>query len=109
MKKDDMTVLGCLGIIALLVIVVPASIIMNGWVLSIVWGWFIVPLFHFPELTIPYAIGISSVIGLFMHGRTSNQKDERTLSKKIMRAFSAAFLAPLMVLGFGWIVLQFIQ
>ena len=35
MKKNDMTVLGCLGIMALFVIVIPASIIMNGWVLSI--------------------------------------------------------------------------
>ena len=55
MKKDT-SVLGCLGIVFLFVVVIPAAIIMNGWILSIMWGWFIVPLFHLPELTIHYAI-----------------------------------------------------
>jgi len=36
MKKDT-TVLGCLGIVFLFVVVIPAAIIMNGWILSIMW------------------------------------------------------------------------
>ena len=108
MKKDT-SVLGCLGIVFLFVVVIPAAIIMNGWILSIMWGWFIVPLFHLPELTIPYAIGISSVAGLFMNKSTQNKIDEGIFSEKLIKALSVTFLVPLMVLGFGWIVLQFIH
>jgi len=109
MKKNDMTVLGCLGIMALFVIVIPASIIMNGWVLSIMWKWFVVPLFHLPELTIAYAVGISMVISLFKDKSSVTQNNEKSLSEKIISAFTYAFIVPLLSLGFGWIVLQFIH
>ena len=109
MKKDDTTVLGCLGLIALFVIVIPASVIMNGWVLSIMWRWFIVPFFHLPELTIAYAVGISMVISLFKDKSSVSQNNEKSLSEKIISAFVYAFILPLLSLGFGWIVLQFIH
>jgi len=109
MKKDDMTVLGCLGLIALFVIVIPASIIMKGWVLSIMWQWFVVPFFHLPELTIAYAVGISMVISLFKDKSSVSQNNEKSLSAKIISAFICTFILPLLSLGFGWIVLQFIH
>ena len=38
------------------------STIFCGWVLKILWGWFIVPTFGLPILSIPSAIGFSLVI-----------------------------------------------
>lgn len=43
-------------ILFLFVITVAGGFIMNGWVLSVLWGWFVVPLFNIAPLTIPYAI-----------------------------------------------------
>ncbi len=108
MNKNDMSALGCFGIVVLFVVAIPAGIIMNGWVLSVLWGWFVVPLFHLPELTIPYAIGISTVIGLFKKS-TTDQNDKREFYEKLIEALIITFIAPLLTLGFGWIILQFIH
>ena len=109
MNKDGQTFLSCLGAIALVIIIVPLSMIMHGWVLSIMWGWFVVPLFGLPALTIPYAIGISAVVGIFKGNSTANKDDNKTATTKFLEALFVAFVAPLITLGFGWIVLQFIH
>lgn len=36
--------------------------ILSGYVLSVLWGWFIVPTFGLPLLTIPVAIGVMLVV-----------------------------------------------
>jgi hypothetical protein len=109
MNKDNETFLSCLGAIGIVIILVPLSIIMRGWVLSIMWGWFIVPLFGLPALTIPYAIGVSAVIALLKGSSTDNKKDDKKALEKFLEALFVAFVAPLITLGFGWIVLQFIH
>jgi hypothetical protein len=109
MNKNDTTFLSCLGAIGLLIILVPLSIIMHGWVSSIMWGWFIVPLFGLPVLTIPYAIGISAVAALFKGNSSTNKDDNKSATTKFLEALFVAFVSPLISLGFGWIVLQFIH
>jgi hypothetical protein len=109
MNKSGDTFLSCLGAIGLVIILVPLSIIMHGWVLSIMWRWFMVPLFGLPVLTIPYAIGISAVVALFKGNSTTNKDDNKTATAKFLEALFVAFVAPLISLGFGWIVLQFIH
>ena len=63
---------GAVGIFALLVI----SSLLRGFVLVKIWGWFIVPLFHLPVLTLLPAIGLALVVG-FMTYQYQYSKDER--------------------------------
>ena len=41
--------------------------VLEGWALTVLWGWFIVPTFGLPSLRIPYAIGLSLVVGMLTH------------------------------------------
>lgn len=76
------------------------GIMWSGYVLSIVWGWFIVPIFHLPPLTVAQAISVSLVFGLFRsHTSCAKDKDEPSWAPLL-----TAFLAPLLVLAFGAIL-----
>lgn len=108
MDKENMTILGCFGVIALLVIIIPGSILMHGWVLSILWGWFVVPLFHLPVLSIPYAIGLASVVSMFKGSTIIKEDKDKSFTEKIFVAIAHAFVAPLFMLFFGWIITLFL-
>ena len=36
--------------------------LINGWVLEVIWGWFMVPIFNLPAITIVEAMGLSLVV-----------------------------------------------
>jgi hypothetical protein len=79
------------------------SAILNGWVLSVMWGWFIVPVFAAPTLRIPYAIGLALVFGMLAH---QSRKSEHT--PDVGESLMESLLLPLFVLGIGWIVKLFV-
>ena len=79
------------------------SAIWRGYVLSILWGWFIVPLFGLPALSIPFAIGFSLIVGYMTHQAT---KTEDEPSWGTLTAHAA--LLPAFILLIGWIVTKFI-
>ena len=43
------------------------GIIAYGYTFSLLWKWFIVPIFHLPELSIVYSIGIITILA-FLSG-----------------------------------------
>lgn len=83
-------------------LLVPAAIL-NGWALSTIWGWFVVPTFGVPALSIPTAIGISIVLSLLTH-----QPDLRKENGDFSKAFTYLFLRPFLVVGIAWIVKLFV-
>lgn len=100
--------LACLGIAVAASGAIVVGSIMNGWVLSVMWGWFVVPLFELPPLTIPYAIGISMVVGMLAKNSVST-KNEKKETSELVGEIIGVILAPLFVLFMGWIVKLFIQ
>ena len=101
MKPKDEAAVGVLGIIGLIA-VIPLSSIFNGWVLSVIWGWFVSPLFHLPEPRIPFAIGISVITGLLT--RSSCKKSDDHWSVAIISSFTV----PASYLLMAWIVRFFL-
>lgn len=89
-------VVGTVGVLGL-------TSVLRGYVLSILWAWFMVPIFHLPELTIVQAIGVSFVVSFF----TTTIKEEKVNAEK-RKSFGAImmevgiFLA--LSLFFGWVV-----
>jgi hypothetical protein len=58
------------------------SIIINGWVLAMMWGWFVVPTFNLSQISIPEAIGISLIIYfLIMHSDVRFKFKDKTEDK----------------------------
>jgi hypothetical protein len=72
----------------------------QGWVLSIMWGWFIVPLFHLPPLSILQAIGLTLVVVLLTGSasKTAQTSEERVTN------IATGVIGPFIALLVGWII-----
>lgn len=86
-------------VLAVLVIsLVPVLAIVRGFVLCTLWGWFIVPVFGAPALTIPASIGLMYVGALVSNENTAIS--DKAQSEHIV----AYILNPLVLLLCGWVV-----
>lgn len=101
-----------LGIVFITIVLTVLGAIWSGYVLSILWGWFIVPTFNLPALSIPLAIGIALVISYVTHQTNFDKKKEELTDMENLkyagRVFSWLALKPALALLIGWIVLKFI-
>ena len=93
--------------LSLLVIGAPALVVLSalwrGYVLSLLWAWFVVPVFGAPPLGIPAALGLSLLVAALtaQHMRIGTPKD-------LGYAMGVALLAPPATLLFGWIIKHFL-
>lgn len=74
----------------------------QGWVLSILWAWFIVPMFNLPPLGILQAIGITLVVGLLTGSAYKAPQNKENGER--YAAIVTAVIGPFVVLLVGWIV-----
>ena len=109
-KNDDVvTWFGCLGIILFAIASVFFGAVASGWVLSIVWAWFVMPLFPLvPILTIPQAIGFSLVTGMLAGSSSQTDNKERTTGEAIVHLLAIAFGRPIMILVIAYIIKSFL-
>lgn len=103
-RDDDVSAIGCF----FLLFAAPFSFVVRGWVLGTLWAWFIVPVFHLPALRIPYAIGLSLLVGMLTHQTSDCEEKKRTTSEHLWRVLAVSFVGPLMILGIGWLVRLFV-
>lgn len=82
-------------------LVVAVLAMLNGWALSILWGWFVVPLFALPGLTVPQAIGLGLVSSLLAKQYIPSKGDDKASAL-------VPFITPLCAIGFGWVVKLFL-
>jgi hypothetical protein len=83
--------------------IIAISSLINGWAFSVLWAWFIVPVFGAPPLSIPQAIGIALIVGVLFTRSGGNEKEGSAASRMF-----ACWLSPLFLLGMGWIVKYFL-
>lgn len=87
-------IIGALGFIGGFIAL---SAIFNGWIFSNLWLWFIVPIFHLPELGIAQAIGVSFVVScLQAHSKPEDDP------KKVAKNITTSWVAKLILLGVAW-------
>ena len=109
MDKNESAIFSCFGVLLLAFGGIIGGAIMNGWVLSILWSWFVIPIFGVPTLSIPLAIGFSLTVGM-LAGKNSAPKNEKKSTTEVAgELIGAAFLTPLFVLFLGYIIKMFIQ
>ena len=99
MKKDG---LGCILVIVSLI----ASSLWSGFVLSILWGWFIAATFDIQTIGIAPAIGLSLVVRYLTYQQAPTDTS-KTSTERVIEALVVAFLQPTFALAFGWLVHQF--
>jgi hypothetical protein len=89
--------------------IIVLSSIWRGYVLTILWAWFIVPVFHLPALGIVAAIGFSLMITfLTYHHQREDQADTRSAGEQFGQGMMIALIWPLIYLGMGYLIQLFL-
>lgn len=97
----------CLGLFVLACAGVVLATMWKGYVLSILWAWFVVQAFGLPAIGVAQAIGLSLVI--FMLTVTSlGESSKEEPFDAIAKAVLMGFFLPLFLLGAGWVVKQYL-
>ena len=92
--------LGVIGGATVLVV----SPIWYGYVFSVVWGWFFIPILSAPRLSIPAAIGLAAVVRMVTHQDIEEKSEEKSLGERWAGIFLRSFATPAFTLFFCWIV-----
>lgn len=94
-----------------LVVIIPLSAVLNGWVLTKLWGWFIVPTFGLPELGIVPAIGLAIIIEFLTQHTTSRKSSDddeyKSNGQKVAIIIAKDIFIALSYLLIGWVVSLF--
>lgn len=97
-----------IGLTTLILTSIIASTIWRGYVLSILWGWFIVTAFGAKPLTIAAAIGVSCVVSFMTYQFHASPKETKGGSAIIAEGIGTAFIHPFFALIVGAIVKQWL-
>ena len=99
--------LKAIGALVVAMVLTIYSSLLTGWVLSIIWGWFIVKIFGLPILSIPSAIGVAIVVSCVTH-QVSTKEDDREIGEILGKRFLYSTLRPLITLALAWVVHLFV-
>lgn len=91
-----MKTLAVLGGIAVFV----AGVLWRGYVLSILWAWFLVPTLGAPQIGVAQALGVSLTAQVF---HPAVETKEKSFGENVLRLT----ILPLTALCIGWVVKQF--
>jgi hypothetical protein len=61
-------------------LLIPFFVILNGWYLSVLWQWLMVPAFQVQPLSIPVCIAIAMIIQAFHPAKTDDLEGAKNLS-----------------------------
>jgi hypothetical protein len=87
------------------IIIVPLAI-WNGAVISILWGWFIVPL-GAPPLTVAHAIGVSLLIGFIRHKEWKRTPQPNMV--EVMEKIGVFLMSGPLALVMGYVIKEFMK
>lgn len=102
--KEGMQMAAILAIpggIALMV----CGVLFSGWVLSVMWGWFLVPL-GVPSIAVAQAIGISLTVSLLTK-QWRPSEDDKGPKSAMTKLAAEAIARPFLALLFGWVITLF--
>lgn len=105
MTAPAASVLGVMGTLAIVIFSAAAIVlaaIVRAFVLTVMWGWFVMPTFGLRELSIPAAMGLSLILGMLTNPGT-NKYDDHDKAELFGVLVGAAF-GPLLILVLGAIV-----
>ena len=90
-----------------LLLVLIAGPIWGGYVLSVMWAWFVVPTFHAPQVSVAVAVGISLIVGMLTKQVTESQ-EKKDATASVVSSFTWSFFYPLLILGVGYVAHMFV-
>jgi hypothetical protein len=91
-----------IGVVVLAAAVITPVAIVHGYIISVLWGWFLVPLWV-PAINVAHAIGITALIG----GAGIVKAADKIEGRVMAWAFEKIVVTPAILLGIGWVAKQF--
>lgn len=96
------------GLIAVgFVVLMVASTLWRAAVLSLLWWWFVVPVFKTLPLGLAQAAGLSLIVGFLTYQREYEKENETTM-EIFASATGRAFLVPLFAVVMGYVIRWFL-
>lgn len=90
-------------LIATLAAYIPLALL-RGWVIALLWGWYVTDYFGARPLTIVEAVGLGILASLFTPSGPDDSDEEGWWIKSILRALINPILA--LAFGFAWSFLR---
>lgn len=78
------------------------SAVYRGWVLMLLWAWFVSPTFGVPALRIPTALGVAVLVGMLTFNPTGKE------SRSFTEALACSTASTTVALVVGWIYSLFL-
>lgn len=108
MKKEEnvgcgFIIFGGVIVALLFTVVLVYSVVVGGYVLSILWGWFITPVF---DIAAPSILACSGIM-MFIHHLTGRNIKATSSKDENHNGLALIFLAPWLTLFFGWVLHSF--
>jgi hypothetical protein len=108
-QNDDVGFFGCLGLIMSIPLLFVVGTAANGWALATLWEWFILPVFESaPALGVVQAAGIAMVVSFLTYQRQESKLNDDSAGVAMLKAYWYVLSRPLMSVGFGWALVQFL-
>jgi hypothetical protein len=85
--------------------IAPLSWFLYGWAVSLMWAWFVVPVFALPELSIWQAAGLSMLVKLTTFEITGK---EATTDSEYWARFVASLVFPMLMVASSWVIKTFL-
>ena len=92
--------------VAALLTVLLASIT-GGWALSVLWGWFVIPVFGVSPIGVPAAMGLTLTAQLILRPDYKTEPDVDA-AELFGKTVAVGFIAPLFVVFLGWVLHSFV-
>lgn len=87
---------------------IPMAVLYGAYAFSLLWAWFIVPVFSVPQVSIAQAAGITLIVD-HLRVKSSDMKNSSDDPVERLSVFIVfSFLEPTLVLIAGWIIKQFL-
>ena len=106
MSKENAPVSHQVVMVLLYLLAIVPSVLLTGYTITVLWGWFITPQFGLAVPSMVNSLGIALLIGYITSNYTyaEDNRDPYTIFASTM---VRAFLRPVYFLLFGWILLHY--
>lgn len=94
-------------VIPYILVLIALASIFNGYVLSILWGWFMVPTFGLPVLSVAPAIGVALIVSYLTYQSIDTQEKDEDSTTKLVKSSIMVFIRAALALFIGWIIQMF--
>ena len=92
------------GLILLTVLLAVVATLWHGYALTVLWAWFVTPLFALPALSLKFAVGVSLTARALTAVYRPKAEEYGTATERIVHAAAYAFFAPAAGIAVGWLV-----